>query len=173
VSGLIRAAVLVLLVALGCDEPAPVPLSSADGAPGDAARVPDSGDPPADAGLTDPLGRCPGELPGLALGVWVGQHVWFAGGGPGLGGGVLARLDEGAFRRVPTPPGPALWWVWGPAGGDAEIAVGDGGRILEAREGGWSHADSGLPPEAVLWGVWGASREDVWAVGGSPRPGGP
>ncbi len=108
----------------------------------------------------------------LYLGVW-GEGpdtVWIVGGGPD--GGVVAHYDGARIFYEQTPPGAKLWWVHGV---DAHHlwAVGEEGRVLRRDAEGWRPEDTGLGEKAVLWGVWAAGPDDIWAVGGSYRRGGP
>ena len=121
--------------------------------------------PPVDAGF--------GAVrpPALLLGIWSdGTEYWIAGGTRGDNGGVLLRGRD-VLRYAPIPSGPALWWIWGH--GDHRWAVGEAGRVLRYDGATWRSEETQLADSAVLWGVWGSGPNDVWAVGGSPRPGGP
>lgn len=143
--------------------------------PGDASADART-DLDADVAVPPGLVAVPGELPALVLGVWRGEgdEVWFAGGEQGPNGGLLARFDGAQVVRVPAPPGPTLWWVFGVD--DQRWASGEAGRVLRAPAGGvgpWTAETTDLPDTAVLWGLWGANDHDLWAVGGSPRPDGP
>ncbi|MFN3202689.1 MAG: WD40/YVTN/BNR-like repeat-containing protein [Bradymonadia bacterium] len=141
----------------------------------DMAPIPDMGPIP-DADLRDaepPPGEIrpiDGEFDPLILGVWgsgSGQ-VWFAGGALGPEGGLVARFDGEQIAREATPPGPALWWIWG-TDDDHVWACGEEGRILRRRDGRWVEEETGLTEETRLWGLWGSGPDDLWAVGGSPR----
>lgn len=121
--------------------------------------------PPADAGFAAL------RPPALLLGVWSdGAEYWIAGGARGDSGGVVLRGRD-VLRYEPIPSGPALWWIWGH--GDQRWAVGEAGRVLRFDGRTWGVEPTQLPDSAVLWGVWGSGPDDLWAVGGSPRPGGP
>ncbi len=157
---------LALLLALaGCDDDTR-PVSLADGGDLDAG----AGDAAPDEVPLRPVG---GALRPLLLGAqtW-GPEFVAVGGTPGPLGGVVVRLAGDRVAPEPTPPGPVLWWVWGPSP-DRLFACGEGGRVLAFDGQTWRAEDTGLPPDAVLWGMWGAGAEDRWAVGGSPLPGGP
>ena len=108
----------------------------------------------------------------LYLGVWgaAPDAVWMVGGDNDLG--AVAHFDGERLALEAIPPGPRLWWV---AGVDAAHvwAVGEGGRILRRDPTGWREEPSGLGEKAILWGVWAGAEDDVWAVGGSNRRGGP
>ncbi|MFN3200300.1 MAG: DUF4215 domain-containing protein [Bradymonadia bacterium] len=107
----------------------------------------------------------------LLLGVWHdGASIWLAGGRSGDTGGVLLTGGD-TLTQAPIPPGPPLWWVWGT--GEQRFASGEGGRIVRFDGARWLAEPTGLPDMAVLWGIWGSGPEDLWAVGGSPRPDGP
>ena len=109
-----------------------------------------------------------GDLDPLVLGLWGARadRIWFAGGARARNGRLLARLDSGQIRRIPTPPGQSLWWVWG-ADEDTLYACGETGTMLASTAGVWRTQPTGLAPQTTLWGVWGANRADIWAVGGS------
>ena len=141
----------------------------------DMAPTPDMGPLP-DADLSDAepppqeVRPIDVELDPLLLGVWgsgSGQ-VWFAGGGLGAEGGLVARFDGAQIALEPTPPGPALWWIWG-LDDNHLWACGEGGRIISRRDGVWQVEETGLTEETRLWGIWGSGPEDLWAVGGAPR----
>ncbi len=69
-----------------------------------------------------------------------------------------------------------LWWVSGLPGADDVWAVGDRGRVVRRRAGRCEEVPLGLPfgdLEPTLWGVVVRAPNDVWVVGGSPRPDGP
>ncbi len=166
---------LALLVLAACE---PADELSAD------AAVDDPPDAVAEAGLdldAEPAGppgsalaRVEGEVDPLFLGVWASgpDEVFFAGGGRGPTGGVLARFDGDRITQEPIPEGRTLWWVWG-SDPRHVWACGEGGRIIGWADRAWREEATGLPDSAVLWGLWGSSAADVWAVGGSPQPGGP
>ena len=106
----------------------------------------------------------------LLLSVWSdGAQYWITGGSGGGDGIVLHGRETMRFMVVPS--GPALWWLWGT--GTHRWAVGEGGRILRYDGQRWRGEASDLPDTAVLWGIWGSGPNDLWAVGGSQRPGGP
>lgn len=72
----------------------------------------------------------------------------------------------------------ALWWVAGVEStrGVEVWAVGDRGRVVRYRDERCEEIDIGpaLPKgEPTLWGVLARTPNDIWAVGGSPRPDGP
>ncbi len=144
------------------------------------------------------LGGCPGPDPGgpdlfrvaaegvpggALLSVWgdpQSGRVFVAGGyvgvDPGRVPGRAGRLvgyRDGAFATL-CQTDAVLWWVHG-AGGSV-WAVGDAGRVVRYRDGACETLSTGLtfdegPP--TFWGVYVRGPEDVWIVGGSPRPTGP
>lgn len=64
---------------------------------------------------------------------------------------------------------PLLNWVFG-FGPDDIFMVGDDGAIVHWDGRAFTRQTS--PTDQALWGVWGAARDDVYAVGGDPFPGG-
>jgi len=128
--------------------------------------------PPSTPPPIEPLSVVTLGADALYLGVWgTGEaSVWFVGGGPE--GGVVAHYDGQRIFHEETPPGAKLWWIHGLD--TSQIwAVGEAGRILRRQDGEWHEEETGLDEKAVLWGVWAAGPNDVWAVGGSYRRGGP
>ena len=121
-----------------------------------------------DAGLI--LNAIETPIDALLLGAWSdGTDVWIAGGSRGTGGVILRGRDS--LRFMSLPAGPNLWWIWGT--GEQRWAVGEAGRVLRWAGERWRTESTTLPETAVLWGVWGSGSDDLWAVGGSPRPDGP
>lgn len=125
---------------------------------------------------------------GSFLGVWgdaAARRAFVAGGYVGLD---PARAPRGAAGRLVeyVVPGrfvtrcttdATLWWVAGTTGARAEVwAVGDRGRVLRWREGRCETVSLELPFEGgapTLWGVVARAPDEIWVVGGSPRPDGP
>lgn len=127
---------------------------------------------------------------GALLSVWGharSRRAFLAGGFVGVDparvpGGAAGRLVEyrwpGRFiTRCTTDR--ALWWVSGveDANGALDLwAVGDHGRVLRMRADRCETVTTGLPAtggEPTYWGVLARAPDDVWIVGGSPRPDGP
>jgi len=125
---------------------------------------------------------------GAFLGVWGDarrRRAFVAGGFVGLDPARAPRGVAGRLLEYATPgrfvtrctTDAALWWVSGLATEPTEVwAVGDRGRIVRLR-GERCEVDSvggafegGAP---TLWGVLVRAPDDVWVVGGSPRPDGP
>lgn len=125
---------------------------------------------------------------GSFLGVWgdaQGARAFIAGGFVGVD---PARLPRGAAGRVVEyragrlttrcTTDATLWWV---SGVESELgvdvwAVGDRGRVLRLRDGRCEEVSLGaaLPEGApTFWGVLARAPNDIWIVGGSPRPDGP
>lgn len=107
----------------------------------------------------------------VALGVWGSgpDNVWF------VGGDAASRAvwhHDGQLNVVDVPAGPMLWWVFGDEAGTLWVCGEEGQLLSRATDGAWTTHDTGLEEKAVLWGVWGRS-DDLWAVGGSVRRGGP
>ena len=157
-----------------------LPLDALTDVPGDATPQDAAADGAADVLDLDAGPRPPQpshysaiELPPLILSAWgdAPDRVYFAGGRPGPGGGTVAVYDGEVVREMETPPGVALWWVWG-TDRDRAWAVGGEGRILRLRGDAWRNEPTGLPADVTLYGVWGTPG-DLWAVGGSPRANGP
>ncbi len=144
------------------------------------------------------LTGCPGPAPdgedllrvvaegvpgGALLSVWgnAGDGALYLAGGyvgvdparvPGRAGR-LVRYRGGAFTTLCRTDA-ALWWVHGVAG---ELwAVGDAGAVLRYRDGACERMSTGLTfseGAPTFWGVYARAPDDVWIVGGSPRPTGP
>ena len=131
---------------------------------------------PPDAGSTEAWSSVVGPLPPIVLSAWGpdADTVYFAGGLSGAAGGIVARWVRGRpITLESTPPGRPLWWVFG-AGADHVWAVGEGGRIVRREAAGaWRTEEASLDERAQLWGGFAVSSQDVWAVGGSVRRGGP
>ena len=130
------------------------------------------GDPPRTSPEIPPLRTVELGADALFLGVFgiPDEGVWIVGGGPD--GGVVVHANGGVLQNEDTPTGPTLWWVHG-LDRDHLWAVGEAGRILRRTASGWASEESGLNDKAVLWGIWAAAENDLWAVGGSYRRGGP
>lgn len=107
----------------------------------------------------------------------------FVGVDPGVvPGGAAGRLVEyrwpGRFITRCTTDS-ALWWVSGVEGASGALelwAVGDRGRVVRMRADRCEPVTTGLPStggEPTYWGVLARAPDDVWIVGGSPRPDGP
>lgn len=124
---------------------------------------------------------------GSFLGVWgdpSARRAWIAGGYVGLdparaprnaAGRLLEYVAPGRFVTRCTTDA-TLWWVSGAPGAGEVWAVGDRGRVVRRRAGGCEVIPLGLAfegGEPTLWGVVVRAPNDVWVVGGSPRPDGP
>lgn len=91
------------------------------------------------------------------------DDVWAVGGSPDVG--AVRHHDGHAWTEISLPAGtPLLNWAM-PFAGDDVLVVGNGGTILAWDGVSFVREESGTTEN--LWGVWGASRDDVWAVGGS------
>ncbi len=91
------------------------------------------------------------------------DDVWAVGGSPDVG--AVRHHDGSAWSEVAVPAGtPLLNWAM-PFASDDVLVVGNGGTILAWDGASLVREESGTTEN--LWGVWGASRDDVWAVGGS------
>ncbi len=135
-----------------------------------------SADPDAGAPVPGDLRPLDGALGPVVLGVFgtAADDVWFVGGllAPGARGRFIAHFDGREVRAEAVPDGPALWWVFGDGAGRVR-AAGEEGQILVREADVWREEQTGLDEKAVLWGLWGAAPDDLWAVGGSVRRGGP
>lgn len=127
---------------------------------------------------------------GSFLGVWgdeAGRRAFLAGGFVGLD---PARAPRGVAGRLVEYRAPgrfvtrcmvdaALWWASGVAttSGQVEVwAAGDQGRVLRYREGRCEElpvVPASTAERPTFWGVLARAPNDVWLVGGSPRPDGP
>ncbi len=127
---------------------------------------------------------------GAFLSVWGdprGRRAYVVGGFVGLD---PARAPRGAAGRLVEYRSPgrfvtrcttdsALWWVSGVEGptGTPELwGVGDRGRVVRLRADRCETVTTGLSfvgGEPTFWGVLARAPDDVWIVGGSPRPDGP
>jgi hypothetical protein len=91
------------------------------------------------------------------------DDVWVVGGSPDAG--TARHYDGRAWSEVTLPSGtPLLNWAM-PFAHDHVVVVGERGTVLVWDGAAFSSEESGTTEN--LWGVWGASRDDVWAVGGS------
>ena len=102
------------------------------------------------------------------LNIWASasDDRWVVGGTNSRG--AILHYDGSAWN--PVDPGvdvPLLNWTHGFAKNDM-IMVGNEGTILTSD--GTTFTKETSPSEQNLWGVWGASKERVYAVGGSGRP---
>ena len=118
------------------------------------------------------------ELPGAALSVWgtSSRDVYVVGADALDGSGPYAlHYDGQRWTRLNTGlRDGTLWWVHGVAG--ALWAVGDAGAVLRYRDGACERMSTGLTfseGAPTFWGVYARAPDDVWIVGGSPRPTGP
>jgi hypothetical protein len=126
---------------------------------------------------------------GAFLSVWGdprGRRAYVVGGYVGLD---PAQAPRGAVGRLVEYRSPglfvtrctvdsALWWVSGVENaGVLELwAVGDRGRIVRMRADRCETLTTGLSfpgGDPTFWGVLARAPNDVWIVGGSPRPDGP
>lgn len=153
---------LVVSAALGCDDDEPTP----------APR------PPEAAALEAGLRVVDHAFPGALLGVGgAGDDVWFVGGGEQ---GTVHHFGGSAIRPEIIPDGARLWWVT-PTGDGGALAGGEGGRLLRRVDGTWvedpldlgDDSDPDYTDKAVIWGTFAPTADDLWAVGGSVRRGGP
>ena len=113
------------------------------------------------------------EVPDYAfLSLWdSSSSLYVVGGNLSSDGGRVGRLDDDGYVELEPPAGPLLWWVHGVDEQNIWM-VGDRGRILKKHGDQWR--DESIDDEKlVLWGAWAVSANDVWAVGGSVRRGGP
>lgn len=91
------------------------------------------------------------------------SDVWAVGGSPDTG--AARHYDGSSWSEVALPSGtPLLNWAM-PFASDDVIVVGNAGTVLVWDGASFTREESGTTEN--LWGVWGASRDDVWAVGGS------
>ena len=98
--------------------------------------------------------------------------IFVSGGGTGPQSGVIYRFDGMTFAEEETPPGPAIWWLWGNSDGEL-WACGDGGRILRRTpQNNWVAEQTPLADNTILYGLWGDNEGHLYAVGGSYRRGG-
>ena len=107
-------------------------------------------------------------------GVWQSPSgdVFLAGGNPDRESGLVARVQNDVIELMTVPTGPMIWWVSGID--DQHVwACGDEGRILRFDGSIWTEEETGLDEKAVLWGIWARTPNDIWAVGGAFRRGGP
>lgn len=89
--------------------------------------------------------------------------VYAVGGAPSDGAVRRYDGDEWSSVDVPTDLQLATWVHCFEDGRPVVTAF--GGTVLWREDGEWRRDD--VPTDQDLWGVWGASRDDVWAVGGS------
>ena len=137
------------------------------------------------------------ETRGAFLGVWGEPKeeggVWFVGGersSDGESHSLIATYDaQGQIRLEDERAGGILWWVWGSGEKGVLWAAGEEGTILRRpRPVGennsrayWEQERIDLSEEVleklVIWGIWGMPNagegDELWAVGGSVRRGGP
>lgn len=92
-----------------------------------------------------------------------------AGGSKSPTGGKIWRLSNGVIEEEDTPPGPALWWIWGHESSGV-WACGDQGRILRRHpSGAWMEEASPLSEDTILFGGWHNGTDVNLVVGGSYR----
>ncbi len=99
------------------------------------------------------------------------KDVFVAGGGLGNGAtGVLLHLRGGRWvvRDVGVPD--TFWWIFGFAADDVFLV---GERGMAYHFDGAALERMPTPTTATLYGIWGATRDEMWAVGGSPQANGP
>ena len=102
---------------------------------------------------------------------WV-MHAWAlpgmslvtAGGSPAAGR--INFIEDGEVIPQAIPDVPLMNWIHGFAPNDI-FAVGFEGTILHYDGAAWTQMS--VPTTQDLWGIWGASRDDLWAVGGTAR----
>ncbi len=127
---------------------------------------------------------------GAFLSVWGdprGRRAFLVGGFVGLDPALAPRGAAGRLVEYRAPgrfvtrctTDSALWWVSGVEGvaGAPELwAVGDRGRVLRMHGDRCETLTTGVAfpgGEPTYWGVLARAPDDVWIVGGSPRPDGP
>ncbi|MGB0645961.1 MAG: hypothetical protein ACPGQS_02240, partial [Bradymonadia bacterium] len=95
--------------------------------------------------------------------------IFLSGGATGRESGIIYRFDGMTLTEEDTPPGPAIWWLWGNRDGEM-WACGDGGRILRrTAQGDWSSEQTPIADNTILYGIWGNDSGQLFAVGGSYR----
>lgn len=95
------------------------------------------------------------------------EDRYVVGGSPSAGVVMHSDGDDWTKLKVPGKP-PLLNWVFGFKRNDVWM-VGEKGTVLHFDGDDWLAHES--PTEEALWGIWGASPKQLWAVGGSGRPG--
>ncbi|TNE88392.1 MAG: hypothetical protein EP330_15025 [Deltaproteobacteria bacterium] len=132
------------------------------------------------AGCGNPCAKGPGCVvaealpPGLlSVRAPAADDVWVVGSSPEPDDGsgpALVHYDGEAWTREDTSAhaGRELWWLW--VDGEDQVAVGDGGLILEGPPDARVPV-SGISEAITFFGVWGASADEVWAVGMEPDVG--
>jgi len=93
------------------------------------------------------------------------EAVYAVGGAPS--DGAVRRYDGEEWSDVSVPSELELaTWVHCFEDGDPVVAA-FGGQVLWREGGGWRVDELPTDADTEIWGVWGASRDDVWAVGGT------
>ncbi len=113
----------------------------------------------------------------VATGETQGTLWWvfgFAGGPIYMGGegGVIVRLQNGAFTRMTTPGTDTVYGIWG-ASPDDVWAVGGasdstGGFAWRLQGDAWVPEPSlpaDVPGKAAVWKIFGTAADDAWLVG--------
>ena len=98
-----------------------------------------------------------------------GDTIFLSGGGTSRESGIIYRFDGTTLTAEETPPGTAIWWLWGNSDGEV-WACGDGGRILRrTSQNQWSSEQTPIADNTILYGIWGNNEGQLFAVGGSYR----